>query len=98
VKFGPDVPQVVVTARLVPAGSHRGDPAVEMAREAKDRGLCRGVVVDRGYIPSVPERFHFPLQALGLHVFSRLKEHQRGEKPGCATSTVTSSPTFPTNS
>ncbi len=82
VKFGPDVPQVVVTSRLVPAGSHRGDPAVEMARGAKDRGLCRGVVVDRGYIQSVPERFHYPLQALGLHVFSRLKEHQRGEKPG----------------
>ena len=82
VKFGPDVPQVVVASRLVPAGSHRGDPAVEMAREAKDRGLCRGVVVDRGYIQSVPERFHFPLQALGLHVFSRLKQHQRGEKPG----------------
>ena len=42
VKLGPDVPQVVVTARLVPAGSHRGDPALEMVTEAKAQGLCNG--------------------------------------------------------
>jgi hypothetical protein len=35
VKFGPDVPPVIVSARLVPAGSHRGDPAVEMAAKAR---------------------------------------------------------------
>ncbi len=82
VKFGPDVPPVIVTARLVPAGSHRGDPAVGMAAEAKAAGLCRGVIVDRGYTQSAPERFHLPLQRLGVAMFTRLKENQRGEKPG----------------
>jgi hypothetical protein len=82
VKLGPDVPQVVVTARLVPAGSHRGDPAVEMVAEAKAQGLCNGVIVDRGYTQSAPDRFHLPLQRLGVSMFTRLKEHQRGEKPG----------------
>ena len=82
VKFGPDVPPVIVTARLVPAGSHRGDPAVEMVTEAKAQGLCNGVIVDRGYTQSAPERFHLPLQALGVPMFTRLKEHQRGENPG----------------
>ena len=82
VKFGPDVPPVIVSARLVPAGSHRGDPAVEMAAKARSERLCNGVIVDRGYTQSAPERFHFPLQRLGLAMFTRLKEHQRGEKPG----------------
>ena len=54
VKLGPDVPQVIVTARLVPAGSHRGDPAVEMVAGAKAQGLCHGVIVDRWYTPSPP--------------------------------------------
>lgn len=99
VNFGPEVPPVIVTARPVPAGSHRGDPAVEMTAIAA--GLCNCVNVDRGYIQSVTERFHFPLQALGLHVFSRLKENQRGEKPGIGPAHHIdghSSPTFPTSS
>ncbi len=82
VKFGSDVPPVIVSARLVPAGSHRGDPAVEMVAEAKAQGLCNGVIVDSGYTQSAPERFHLPLQRLGVSMFTRLKEHQRGERPG----------------
>jgi hypothetical protein len=82
VKFGPDVSPVIVTARLVAPGSHRGDPAVQMAEEAKAQGLCNGVIVDRGYTQSAPDRFHLPLQALGIAMFTRLKENQRGEKPG----------------
>ena len=82
VKFGPDVPPVIVTARLVPAGSDRADPAVEMVAEAKAQGLCNGVIVDRGYTQVSPERFHLPLQRLGVAMCTRLKEHQRGEKPG----------------
>jgi hypothetical protein len=82
VKFGPDVPPVIVTARLVQAGSHRGDPTIEMVTEAKSERLCNGVIVDRGYTQSAPERFHFPLQRLGVAIFTKLKEQQRGEKPG----------------
>ena len=40
------------------------------------------VIVDRGYTQSAPERFHLPLQRLGVSMCTRLKEHQRGEKPG----------------
>ncbi len=53
-----------------------------VTRGSRSERLCNGVIVDRGYTQSAPERFHFPLQRLGLAMFTRLKEHQRGEKPG----------------
>ncbi|MGC8471116.1 MAG: hypothetical protein ACP5PM_02330 [Acidimicrobiales bacterium] len=54
VKLGPDVPEVVVSARLVPGRSHRGDPAVEMVTEAKAQGLCNGVMSTAGTASPLP--------------------------------------------
>lgn len=82
VNWCPEVPNVVVTARLVPAGTHRGEVAAEMAAEAKAKQLCEKIHVDPGYMQSAPERFHLLLKRLGIGTFARLKKNQRGEKPG----------------
>ncbi len=81
-KFAREVPQVVLSAALVPAGTHKGSTACEMVLAAHAEGLCRDVTVDRGYTQSVPKRFHIPLQRAGIPVTMMLKSNQRGEKPG----------------
>lgn len=78
VKFGRDVPQVIVTAALVPAGSHRGEAVLDLIREAHRAGLCADVVADAGYTLSA-ERFVLPLQAAGIPLTLRPKSFQLRE-------------------
>jgi hypothetical protein len=82
VKFGPDVPKVVVTASLVPAGTHRAKAVLQPILDAQRVGLCHDIVADPGYSLSVGEFFHLPLQQARMPLTMQLVTHQRGEKPG----------------
>jgi hypothetical protein len=82
VKFGPEVPPIIVTADLVPAGTHRGKAVLGSLLDAARAGLCADVVADAGYTNSKPVDFALPLQRAGIDLTMRLVPTQRGEKPG----------------
>jgi hypothetical protein len=77
VKFGPSVPQVIMTANLVPAGTHRGKAAVGSLLDAKQQGFCEEVLVDPGYSLMRGETFAFPLTQAGIPIVMRPASHQR---------------------
>lgn len=81
-KFGPNVPPVILTADLVPAGTHRAKAVVPSIIDAHEAGLCQDLVVDPGYSLSSSEHFHLPLKEAGISVAMQPVNHQRGEKPG----------------
>jgi hypothetical protein len=82
VKFGPEVPPVIITADVVPAGTHRAKAVVPSLLEAASAGLCADVVADAGYTNTKPDTFALPLQRAGVPITLRLVPAQRGEKPG----------------
>jgi hypothetical protein len=78
VRFGDDVPPVVTTFALTPAGSHRGDAIVPPLIAAKEAGLdIDDVVWDRGYSQLRPETTSHPLNRAGIHQTFLLKGRQR---------------------
>jgi len=81
-KFGPEVPPLVLTAQLVPAGSHRAKSVLDDLRRAHTEGLCADAVVDAGYSLSAAEYFHIPLRQAGIDLTMQPVTHQRGGKPG----------------
>jgi hypothetical protein len=82
IKFGPEVPPVIVTADLEPAGTHRGKTVLPSLLRAASENLCADVVADAGYTNSKPVDFALPLQRAGIGLTLRLVPDQRGEKPG----------------
>jgi hypothetical protein len=82
IKFGPEVPPVIVTADLVPAGTHRAKAVLPSLLTAAADGLCADGVADGGYTNSKPQDFALPLQRAGIGLTLRLVPAQRGEKPG----------------
>ena len=82
--LGPEVPGVITTCSLVPAGSHRGDAIVGALIAAKDDGAAdiNDVVWDPGLL-AVPAR-HDGLSARprpGIEQTLELVTHQRGIRP-----------------
>ena len=87
--YGPDVPNIITSARLVPAGAHRGQATVPMLRAERvpvpgtrptpDRqGNPIAVVVwDRGYSLLAYENAHGPLRLSGIEPIFELTDIQR---------------------
>jgi hypothetical protein len=75
---GDDVPPLVTTFTLTPAGSHRGDAIVPQLIAAKEAGQdIADVVWDRGYSQSRPETTSHPLNRAGIHQTFLPKGRQR---------------------
>jgi len=82
VKLGPDVPNVVTSWRLTPAGSHRANAIVPALVEAKEAGQeIDDVVWDRGYSQCVPETTVYPLGRAGIRTTFWPMDHQRRREP-----------------
>lgn len=79
-RFGPDVPHVVVTVDLVPAGSHPGHAVRESLLAAAQADLCHDVVFDAGYSLKRPETLLTPLAQAGVDVTLRPASYQTGER------------------
>jgi hypothetical protein len=82
VNLGPDVPPVITTTSLVPAGSRRDDSIVPKLIAAKEAGLdIDDVVWDRGYSQLLPENTTHPLNRAGIQTTFRPKDTQRVARP-----------------
>jgi hypothetical protein len=80
--LGPDVPPVITTISLVPAGSRRDDAIVPKLIAAKNAGLdIDDVIWDRGYSQLRPERTNYPLSRSGIQTTFRPKDAQRVARP-----------------
>lgn len=89
--YGVDVPNIITSARLVPAGAHRGSATVPMlcAERVPDPGTCptpdrqgspiRVVDWDRGYSLLAYENAHGPLRLAGIEPIFDLTDAQRGQ-------------------
>ena len=87
--YGPDVPNIITGARLVPAGAHRGRAAVPMLKAERvpepgkaatpDRvgSPLKAVVWDRGYSLLAYENAHGPLWLAGIEPIFELTDAQR---------------------
>jgi len=82
VTFKPDVPQVVLAATLVPAGSHPANSVIAQLLALHEEHLANEVLADRGYTQLDPATFHFRLQRAGIDLYMDLKDVHRGEAPG----------------
>jgi hypothetical protein len=79
--FGDDVPAVITSATLTPAGTHRAAVVPRMI-ELAGRGLpIDEVVWDRGYSQLLPETTAHPLHRAGIDQAFRPMEHQRKPRP-----------------
>ncbi|MGH2706335.1 MAG: hypothetical protein ACRDJ4_14990 [Actinomycetota bacterium] len=80
--LGPEVPGVITTFSLVPAGTHRGQAVVDDLLEAKGCGdPIDDVVWDPGYSLRKPGTVHHRLAQAGIHQTFQPVTHQRGTKP-----------------
>ena len=80
--LGPDVPPVITTISLVPAGSRRDDAIVPKLIAAKAGGFdIDDVVWDRGYSQLRPENTNHPLNRAGIQTTFRPKDTQRAARP-----------------
>jgi hypothetical protein len=80
--LGPEVPNVITTCVLVPAGSHRAKSIVGHLIEAKRAGHdVRDVVWDPGYSLCQSETTTHPLARVGIEQTFELVHTQRGIKP-----------------
>lgn len=77
VNFGQSTPQVIMTANLVPAGTHRGKAVTDSLVDANKHGFCEETLVDPGYSLMRGETFAFPLTQGGIRVVMRPASHQR---------------------
>jgi hypothetical protein len=80
--LGPEVPGVITTCNLVPAGSHRGDAIVEALIASKPEVQdITDVVWDPGYSLCQPGTTVCPLAQAGIEQTLELVTHQRGIRP-----------------
>ncbi|HEV8065114.1 MAG TPA: hypothetical protein VGP46_09790, partial [Acidimicrobiales bacterium] len=80
--LGPELPNVITTLNLVPAGSHRGASIVDHLIEySRSRHPISDVVWDPGYSLCQPETTGSPLAAAGIEQTMQLVTHQRGIRP-----------------
>ena len=80
--LGPEVPGVITTCSLVPAGSHRGRAIVGALIDAKRQGDDLSEVVwDPGYSLCQPTTTVFPLGHAGIEQTFQAVAHQRGIRP-----------------
>jgi len=80
--LGPEVPGVITTCNLVPAGSHRGDAIVDaLIASKRDVHDIADVVWDPGYSLCQPETTTYPLAQAGIEQTVELVTHQRGIRP-----------------
>ena len=80
--LGPEVPGVITTCNLVPAGTHRGRSVVDALIDAKKEGHeLTDVVWDPGYSLCQPGTTAHPLAQAGITQTFQAVTHQRGTKP-----------------
>jgi hypothetical protein len=80
--LGPEVPGVITTCNLVPAGSHRGEAIVDALIASKpDVQDITDVVWDPGYSLCQPGTTVYPLAQAGIEQTLELVTHQRGIRP-----------------
>ncbi len=80
--LGPEVPGVITTCNLVPAGTHRGRSVVDTLISAKGGGLnVAEVVWDPGYSLCKPGSTSVPLAQAGIAQTFQPVTHQRGSRP-----------------
>ncbi len=77
VTFGPPVPQMVLTANLVPAGTHRAKATVASVKAAKNEGFCEELVADAGYSMLKGLYFHMLLQEARIPLVMQPKAFQK---------------------
>lgn len=89
--YGPDVPNIITSASLVPAGAHRGHAAVPMLRDERvpEPGTAptpertgsplKVVVWDRGYSLLAYENAHGRLRLAGIEPIFELTDRQRSQ-------------------
>jgi hypothetical protein len=83
--LGRTVPQVILTANVVPAGTHRGKATVASLLDAKQQGFCEEVLGDPGYSLVRQETFHLPLRTNDIPFVLRPASHQRTRPDAAAT-------------
>ncbi len=77
-----EVPGVITSMSLVPAGTHRGRAVADVLIAAKRLGMnIEDVVVDPGYSQMSASTMHDKLAAAGIHQTFGLKTTQRGVRP-----------------
>lgn len=79
VTFGRDVPPLIVSFDLVPAGTHRGHAVLDSITGLVRHAAISEVIVDPGY-SLMTDGFLHPMRELGLGVTFRIASHQRGLK------------------
>lgn len=80
--LGPEVPAVITTCNLVPAGSHRGEAIVtELIASKPAVQDVTDVVWDPGYSLCQPATTGYPLAQAGIEQTLELVTHQRGIRP-----------------
>jgi len=80
--LGPEVPAVITTCALVPAGSHRGNAIVDdLIRSKRELSDFDEVVWDPGYSLCQPGTTVYPLAQAGIEQTLELVTHQRGIRP-----------------
>jgi len=78
----PEVPGVVTTCNLVPAGTHRGKAVVDSLIASKSTSTpLEDVVWDPGYSLCQPAFTVFPLNRAGIGQTFQPVTHQRGSRP-----------------
>jgi len=78
----PEVPGVITTCNLVPAGTHRGKAIVDaLATQNGSGSPLRDVVWDPGYSLCQPASTIFPLNRAGIGQTFQPVTHQRGSRP-----------------
>ncbi len=80
--LGPEVPNVITTCNLVPAGSHRGEAIVgELIASKPEVQEITDVVWDPGYSLCQPGTTAYPLFQSGIEQTLEIVTHQRGIRP-----------------
>jgi len=80
--LGPEVPNVITTCNLVPAGSHRGEAIVrELVASKPGTQDITDVVWDPGYSLCQPGTTAYPLAQVGIEQTLEIVTHQRGIRP-----------------
>lgn len=76
-RFGEDVPALIVTTNLTPAGCHRGKAVISSLVKAAEEGILKEVLADPGYTLAKGFNFHFPLQQAGVTLVGKSAAWQR---------------------
>lgn len=76
-RFGEDVPALIVTTNLTPAGAHRGKAVTGSLVKAAEDGILKEVLADPGHTLAKGIYFHFPLQQAGVSLVAKSAARQR---------------------